>query len=320
LLEHLLKVYPKKEGEKDGEYERAINARMFDILRAFLPAGTTTNLSWTSDLRQVADHLAWLEVHPDPGIRRIGSAIAEHCRNKYPSSFRAWVEPAGDSSEEKKQAWREHVQDVEWRSLVAEGFNYSDEPFNDTSVRLTYDLSSEELIRIMPLLSMRPRRSELPPWMAKFGNLRTQFPLDFGSFRDLQRHRNGVVRMPLLTVKHGFHPWYWDQMPEALREQAKAVVETQAERIRALDCSPVVAQYYCAMGFQVVCEVVQGLPAFIYRIELRTNPSVHPTLRSVTQKEAQCFAKCFPEIKIYPDLTPDTWDTRRGKQTILEKT
>lgn len=310
MREHLLKVYPKKEGEKDGDYTRAIDARMFDILRAFLPAGTTTNLSWTSDLRQAADHLDWLMVHPDPMIRRIGEVTYQHCYNKYPSSFADRYDP---------KLIERNAEGVAWKTAVSEDYNYNDAPLQD-GVSLLSSIRREELKAVQVALQTRPRFAELPAWMGKFGSLASSFALDFGSFRDLQRHRNGVVRMPLLTVKHGFHPWYWDQMPEALRAEAKALVEKQSEAIRALPCTPVVAQYYCAMGYRVVCEVTQGLPAFVYRIELRTGQSIHPTLRSVTQEEARLFASIFPEVRIHPDLTPDTWDTRRGKQTILEKT
>jgi hypothetical protein len=178
------------------------------------------------------------------------------------------------------------------------------------------------LHEIADLLASRPRYAELPPWMSKYGTLRSSFLLDFGSFRDLQRHRNGVVRMPLLTTRWGFHEWYLSELPEELVNEAKRLIDVQKTRIRALDLAGVpkiVQQYYCAMGFMVACEVTQSLPAWIYRVELRTSPSVHPTLRSVTQEEARQFKERFPKIALHADMSPDIWDIRRGKQTIIEK-
>ena len=50
------------------------------------------------------------------------------------------------------------------------------------------------------LLVDRPEKTELVPFFRKFGNMKFQFLLDFGSYRDLQRHRSGVIPMPLLTL------------------------------------------------------------------------------------------------------------------------
>lgn len=73
------------------------------------------------------------------------------------------------------------------------------------------------------------------------------------------------------------------------------------------------------MGFKVPCQVTQGLPGFIYRIELRSGKTVHPTLRHVVHHEISHFRKRFPDIPIYVDEDPDSWTVRRGKQTIEEK-
>lgn len=315
LLDHLYAKYPKQEGEKDDVYERAIHAHKFDILRSFLPAGATTNLSWHTDLRQAQDHLDWLEEHPDRTIRTLAHQIQDVLDAKYPSSFRQRI---GEGAI--------------WRATVSEAHTYSDFDhsflFNAGGneprpiVRFSHSISDNDLIPYHDLFSSRPWREVLPRFLDEVGQIWSRFFLDFGSFRDLQRHRNGVVRMPLLSTRWGFHGWYYDQMPPALSVEARRVVKEQTERIERLGAqgvSKVEQQYYVAMGFLVACKVTQTLPAYVYRIELRTSPSVHPTLRAVAQREAQLFADHFPQIKIYPDMSPDTWDTRRGKQTILER-
>ena len=47
-------------------WQNTLNARAFDIARALLPVGTTTLLSWTTNLRQARDHLRRLKHHPLP--------------------------------------------------------------------------------------------------------------------------------------------------------------------------------------------------------------------------------------------------------------
>lgn len=87
LREHLMQVYPKKEGEDEGVYLKAIKARSFDILRGFLPAGSTTQLSWHTNLRQAYDKLALLLHHPLLEVRTIAERVLHELKIKYGNSF-----------------------------------------------------------------------------------------------------------------------------------------------------------------------------------------------------------------------------------------
>jgi hypothetical protein len=168
------------------------------------------------------------------------------------------------------------------------------------------------------MLKSRPKGAVLPHQLSKFGNITSNFLLDFGSFRDLQRHRNGVIDMPMLTTFKGMHPWYIDQLPKELVAEAKDLVKKQVQEIVTIE-NEVDAQHYIAMGFMVYVTVTQALPAFVYRVELRTNKTVHPTLRSVTQKEAIAYKQKFPNHALHVNMDLDEWDMRRGNQTIMEK-
>lgn len=306
MLDHLHAQFPRRPDEKEDVYERAINARKFDVLRAFLPAGTPTNLSWHTNLRQAADHLAQLCRHPDRTIRDLSWDIYRGLQERYPSSFGS----------------TESVEAQSWGHTIASEFTYAVDVRPSLTVHLdACRVDHSELVRYRGLLCQRPARGAFPRVFDSHGQVTTRFLLDFGSFRDLQRHRNGFVRMPLLTTEHGFHPWYFDQMPVELAGRARELVSDQARLIRGNlgHVDPEIQQHYCAMGFRVACQATQTIPAFVYRIELRTNPSVHPTLRMVAQEEARLFQEHVPTVRIYPDMTLDTWDTRRGKQTILER-
>lgn len=53
----------------------------------------------------------------------------------------------------------------------------------------------------MPLIESRPNeKTELPAFLDSIGTLTYEYQLDFGSFRDVQRHRAPFQRMPLLTT------------------------------------------------------------------------------------------------------------------------
>jgi thymidylate synthase ThyX len=75
VIEYLREKYPRKENEEEKMYEKAIKARSFDILRGFLPAGITTQLSWHTNLRQAWDKLALLRYHPLEEIREAAEGM-----------------------------------------------------------------------------------------------------------------------------------------------------------------------------------------------------------------------------------------------------
>jgi hypothetical protein len=155
--------------------------------------------------------------------------------------------------------------------------------------------------------------------LLELGLLTFDFKLDFGSFRDLQRHRNGVCRMPLLTTEIGFNDWYLSQLPDTVRAEADKLIARQTAAIAKLNCSPADRQYYIAMGFNMSCRVSYGLPAAIYTIELRSGNTVHPSLRQIAHQMSRAVEAKFPTVTLHSDYSPDDWDVRRGTQDIVAK-
>lgn len=303
VAQHLKSLYPRKPEEAEGVYEKAIKARVFDILRSFLPAGITTQLAWHTNLRQAARKVALLEHHPDAWIRELGERIHQHLKEKYPTSF-------SHKKYEATEAYREHA---------VHTYTYFHPDYASHQITCSTSIQSSDLKPYQDLIQNRPAKTELPHFLLDLGLVTFEFLLDFGSFRDLQRHRNGVCRMPLLSTRFGFHPWYLDQLPTSLREQALHLIEAQTERIRALPATDIQKQYYTAMGFSVPCRVSYGLPAALYTIELRSGKTVHPSLRHVAQQMAQQLKTHLPELVIHADMDQDDWDVRRGLQDITSK-
>ncbi len=300
---HLRAKYLKKADEDEKVYEKAIKARVFDILRGFLPAGMTTQLSWHTNLRQAHDHLALLRYWPLEEVRGVAKSIHDGLRTKYASSF-------GHKEYPEQEAYRE--------VLGKQATYYLPKKF-DGKFKMTTKVTPADLKPYEKLMKGRPQKTNLPLFLAEFGMLTFDFLLDFGSFRDIHRHRNGVCRMPLLTTKFGFHDWYLEQLPADLEMQAKALIKEQKAAIGKLKTTPEDRQYYVAMGFNVACKVSYGLPATIYTAELRSGRLVHPTLRQVAHQMIKAIAKKFPILKLHADLSLDDWDIRRGTQDIKEK-
>ena len=302
IQQYLIKKYPRQDGEEENMYLKAIKARGFDTMRGFLPAGVTTQLSWHTNLRQAWDHLALLRHHPLPEVRQTAETILIKLKEKYAHSFSQIL----DENQEN------------YRADTVEKYSYFP-PANPIEFSMNTTVKSEELKKYQEILDKRPIKTGLPNFLGDLGTFTFDFLLDFGSFRDIQRHRNGICRMPLLTTKLGFNPWYLEQLPEDLRAEALDLIAKQKTKLDNLKATPSIKQYYIAMGFNVSCHLTFALPAAAYVIELRSNKTVHPSLRNIAHKMHRAVTAAFPNLKLYSDLDLDDWDVRRGLADIVKK-
>lgn len=302
LRAHLKLQFPIQAGEDEKNYDRAIKARSFDILRGFLPSGTSTLLAWTTNLRQAADRLAILRQHPMEEVRETAETILAALRERYPLSF----------SQTEREAQTEFIKKSQ------EQYFYNPKECPTFDLKLKFDIT--ELEPYKELLMSRPKYTELPAWMDEIGQIEIKFLLDFGSFRDVQRHRAGIVRMPLLETRWGMQEWYLNQMPENMQTKAKELIVSQNTAIEALGCSQLEKQYYIPMGYNVPVKMTFCLPGMLYLAELRSGKTVHPTLRQVAHKMTSALAEKIPYLTLHSDRDLDDWDVRRGTQTIIDTT
>jgi thymidylate synthase ThyX len=299
LVPQLEDQHPKQPDEKESVWKKAIKARAFDIARSLLPAGVTTNVAWSANLRQANDHLKELRHHPLTEVREIGEQLHAKLLERYPNSFGHVVNEAEESYiEQSMDCWA-----------------FSD--FNSVEFEFTNGLDRHTLSNdaFVDLLTKRPPRAELHQRFRRFGSIDLRFSLDFGSFRDLQRHRSAVIEMPLLRTFHGFHPWYLEHLPVEFGDR----IADLTKRLPDPNSDQATRQYYVPMGFLVQVEMSCTLPAAVYIAELRSGQSVHPTLRVRAQQMGEVIRKCVPGIAMHHDMSPDTWSIRRGQQDIVVK-
>jgi len=305
LIKHLKEQFPKSENENQGVYDKAIIARAFDITRSFLPAGATTNLSWRMNFRQFADELMLLRYHPLEEIRDIAEKTEQALKEMYPSSFGQERFP---HTEQYNKNWMQN------------GYYYQNDKCPDFT--LLHDSVDRNLLAsYADVLKNRPMKTELPMAIAECGVVAYEFLLDFGSFRDLQRHRAVVQRMPLLTRTHGFNKWYLESLPDDLRKEAEQFILLQAERIEKLNINKEEQQYYNAMGYRVACRLAGDLKAIVYLAELRSTRFVHATLVEQMLKMVKSLKDLFEKdgLVLHLDEEPSRFDIRRGEQDIMEK-
>jgi len=300
---YLKTLFPINEGEKEVIYNKAIAARAFDILRGFLPAGSTTNLAWTTNLRQAADKVMLLRQHPIEEVRNTGEAIESALQMAFPNSF---GHKRYEATENYNKDWME-------KYYYHHDKNCPDFKIVNNSVNL------ELLPKIV--LESRPPKTELAKHLAEAGTVQIEMLLDFGSFRDLQRHRSLTQRMPLLTTEIGFEKWYLEELPKEIQPKARELLKQQEEKINKLNISKEEKQYYIAMGYLISNRLTGNIPSLVYLVELRATATVHPTLRSKAKKIANGLSELFSKngLVLHLEKEIDRFEIKRGEQDIVLK-
>ena len=302
IEENLKILFPKWENEEEWIYNKAIKAKSFDVARWFLPAWTSTNLAWHSNLRQIADRILYLRNHPLEEVREIAEALQKATTEKYPNSFSHKI----------------YSETEEYVKNITKNYYYHKSNWKDFEV-ISDELDKTELEKNKEIYNSRPNsKTELPVWLNNDWQVKYEFLLDFGSFRDLQRHRAINQRMPLLTDELWFNNWYFSQLPENILDKAKIYLEKLKKSTDNLNLTKEQRQYYVPMWYNISNQISWTLPAMIYMIELRSTQYVHPTLRIIAQKIWEHLENTH-NLKLFVEKSTYDFDVNRGKHDIVMK-
>lgn len=301
-VEHARSVYsadlllsPKVAADKrESVLEKTYKAIAFDVCRGMLPAGAATSLAWSGSFRTMSDHLKYLAYHPLEEVRSTARQVYAQLLEAYPNSFKNVVLNPEDKHDRPEVYY------------ITE-----DEPTClEPRVIQTVNLSVPEVQSAFTRRS--PRDNSI--------YYEIQGTLDFGSYRDLQRHRPGMNRMPLLTPQHGFHFFYRDALTaadSALYQEFISAVLKFVTHARAAKYESTALQYYLPIGFRVPTHLFWSHGHLKYVTALRTNTTVHPTLRRYMNMTAVSTQDAFIQAGINSD--PDYAASDRGAQDIVKR-
>lgn len=175
---------------------------------------------------------------------------------------------------------------------------------------------------------LRKKYQAFPRPLSNALRFRLSSVMDFRSYRDVHRHRNGCRPLPLLSMELGPHFYYLDNLPFELRKRFTDLFHQQRQEFQeALDTRSTEAernqlrleqQYAIPMATQVPYYYECDLNQLLYMIELRTDKTVHQTVRIEMMAALDQFQAIFPRVKVHADLTPNNFTLKRGTQTFAD--
>lgn len=297
-------------------FQNTLKAKTFDVCRGFLPSSVKTSLSWTGTLRSIREHCLNLKYHTLKEVRELASEILRWCHEHYPDSFKE-LDYVIDSNTYKSHCVQHEIELCNLFSVLPKEDVLVDFKHFTTPQALKFAYEEE--------LTTRPRGEKLPQYMNQLGVIKARFWLDFGSYRDIHRHRNGTILFPQYSSTTGIHPFYTNELLKcALNDNSYLEFLKELKKIKAWlkehDTPEYknVLQYYYPLGWYVPVVYTGTLPQWVYMLELRTQSTVHPTLRDAMFKIAEQFQH-YLDINLYLGADEDL-TFKRGTQTIMEKT
>lgn len=331
VIEGLMIRFPQGEGEDTGQYERAIKARSFDIMRGFLPSGVTTQLSWTTSLRHARDRIRFLKYHPCQEVRDVIVAIHAALLEKYPHSFKSTDIDVDVESDEYKfySNWENHYIDYNHEIVIDQ---LKEAPMLYKSDCIVAD--TEEMARLFNIVKQINERPvncrHIPTMFEDVATFKFLTYIDFGSFRDIQRHRKGWCPIPVVKdYGFGINKWYMSEVNESLSEEDFFEFNYRVEsllsdiedigKISDEDYCKFKHQYLFPMGINIITEFSYNFNQCIYVSELRSQPTVHETLRPIAQFIGKIVNETFGLDNICRvNNEPSAFNISRGKQTIFK--
>jgi thymidylate synthase ThyX len=305
-------------------YTAALRAKVLDCLRGLLPAGTLTNMGVYGNGRFFEGLIHKMQCHNLAEMQEIGKRCYEELAKAIPSFVRR-----ADPSHHSHKAYAEFYERLHDQLHMAAAENttfaecsrepgvsliscdsdavikvaasmlypYCQKGFHDLW-QYCKELSDEEIGRILDAgCQMRKNRRNKSPRALENASFTFEIIADYGTYRDLHRHRMLTQERQLLGCDYGYviPPELIGTSMEAeyheVMEKAKEVFDTIAQEL------PEEAQYVVPMAYNIRWYFHVNLRALQWLCELRSTPQGHPNYRLIAQEMANQVGEVFPQFR-----------------------
>ena len=310
LSDYFAARFPRSEGDSMRVWRSTIRAKACDTARGLLPAATLSNVGIFGTgqayeallLRMRASHLAEVRDYSDLLLEELRQVIPAFVRRvDVPNRGGAWseylrrtAESMGGIAREFEDTAPQEVAEVEltdWdpdaEIKVAAAALYAFTGLPDGQLlEMARNMPDEEKARVIRTYAgERRNRRHKPGRGAERISYRFDILSDFGSFRDLQRHRMLTLEWQPLGVSHGYStPPDIDDAGESV--EWHAAMDRMADLHALLEgtCGVDVAQYAVPFAHKLRYVMQMNAREAFHLIELRTTPQGHPDYRRVCQE------------------------------------
>jgi len=306
LIPYFEEQFPQDPDDSNWVWRSTIKAKAFDTVRGMLPASTLSNVGIYASGQAYEMALIRMQASPLAEARDYGELMLTELRKVIPAFMsRVDLPERGIRASEYLAKNRAAVEamnieasplpvaevilvdwdpEAELKLAAAALYSTSEQP--DTQLlaaarRMTPDQIGEI---IAAYVGDRTNRRHKPGRAAERTYYRFDILSDYGSFRDLQRHRMLTIEWQRLGTRFGY------DTPELLADVGldarwHALMAEASELFEAVnnELGPDVAQYVVPFCFKIRYNLEMNVREAFHLLELRTQPSGHPAYRRVCQ-------------------------------------
>ncbi len=306
-----------------------IKAKAFDVARYVLPVTIRTSCGITCSSRETEGLIRRFLGSYNEEMREIGRLMREHgsvmnsallkhtepnqygYRTKAGNFYRVNFKAPGKTKDIQLVALPIDIFAIKQRLFGAILSFMQPEVSFQTILEDCFDNKDYELI-VNEALENRGKFDALPEEF-NLGELVFDVVIDFGAFRDLQRHRVGTQVLRPMYATLGY------DIPDVIRQDEKALAAycevmddaTNMNRILAEQNRSTYEYAFC-MGHRIRYTYACTIKQLFYMLELRTGPAGHWSYRAACQEMARLFLEQFPEFK--PHLRVD-WSVETDRSS-----
>ena len=275
-------------GESNLELPK-VKARAYDSLRYLLPAGTGTNLAAVMNIRDIRYLVAEARGHSNPEIQKIGEEVLKAASDVCPALLLG-IEP--DSFEPNIRG----LSPISPHSVSRSGVKVTN--FNPNGVNVVRDfvknsywMSYEDFDDLM-----NRRGNRRVPSVFKLVDISMEMIMDYGAYRDMQRHRRCEQYTEYLTPNYGYSipdDFIGTELEEKYKNTMDQVLSYEDESVvNNFD----IHQYVIPMGYKLRTMFKMDLAELYYIVELRTKPQGHISYRRIAYQMYEEANKIYPEL------------------------
>ncbi len=297
-------------------YDRSLKSRVFDEIRNLLPSSTLTNLGISGNGRAFLGMIQRLRQYSAPEINHLAEAVYRELREELPELIdtadtdysRRTVqynrerdsrsELEGENDSIRLVNLISHDSEDSAMSAIFNARKYLD----STGRASTGNESGGGKNGFMEMLNheidiRKNRRHKLGRWF-EFTHYTFEVNTNYGSFRDLQRHRMMTIIRKNVTPLFGFDVPPLLSEYEGLKAQYSSVMLKARELWKKLRASfgEEMAQYVVPYGYRYPVLIHANLREIAYFTELRSTPQAHYDLRMISQEMYRKIQVVQPEL------------------------
>jgi thymidylate synthase ThyX len=307
----------RRSTQSERAYETACRAKAYDLLRYLLPASTLTNLGLTINARALEHLLSKLLSHPLEEARDIGTAMKIEAEKVVPTllKYTAYNPYIAETEQAMRQLGAElcaadEIIETPAVSLV----RFSEDAEAQLAAAILYGYTGVSWVQIVERvgkLGAEARQRIIDEYLRRRGphdqplraleHLYYTFDilLDYGAFRDIQRHRMATQTRQEVSTRYGY------SVPDELMAYGfgdvfQTCMERAAEAYGRLAVTyPLEAPYVLPLAYRMRVLFTWNLRELYHFIQLRSAKQGHFSYRRIAQQVYGEIERVHPALARY---------------------